>query len=250
MGAIHQGHLALCKQAAQESQTPVASIFVNPLQFGPNEDQSNYPRQQEQDCALAEESGIQWMFIPDPEKLTQNIHTTISVSNVTSEYEGPRRPGHFDGVATIVVKLFNIVGCQKAYFGLKDLQQCALIRQFVHDLNMPIELRFLETVREESGLAMSSRNAYFTKEQKEEAAFLHQSLANIASQTQKDPQNLQIALYEATQSLSQKGFAVEYLDCVDPTSMKQTSGENKDSRLIVAAKFHGVRLIDNIPLYS
>lgn len=249
MGALHAGHKALMERASQETKTPVSSIFVNPLQFGKNEDLDKYPKQEQADCELAEAAGIQYVYIPSASELTENIQTTVQVSGVTESYEGSRRPGHFEGVATIVTKLFMIVGCDIAYFGLKDLQQCAVIQRLVQDLNLPVELRFHETIRESTGLALSSRNAYFSEDERTEAAILFKTLSNIAQRTQEDNQQFQPALFEATQALEQAGFNLEYLDCVDPETMEQTPSSNPNARLVVAGKFKGVRLIDNIALH-
>jgi len=254
MGAFHEGHLSLMKKAKAECGFCAVSLFVNPLQFAPTEDLAKYPRQHEQDFEMARSVGVDLMFVPDHAELTQNIQTNVIVSGVSDLYEGQRRPGHFEGVATIVAKLFGIVQPDIALFGLKDLQQCAVIRQMVADLNMPLRLIFEETVREESGLAMSSRNQYFTPEQKSEAAELFRSLTKAARtlSTLNPGSNdaVRITLDETTDSLRSKGFGVEYLDAVDPKTMHPATHIEQDSRLVVAAKFRTVRLIDNIPVFD
>lgn len=250
MGALHEGHLSLCRRSIEENETTVVSIYVNPLQFGPNEDLSKYPRPLEKDLSLLNEIGTDYAFLPEPEELTVGLRTSVSVEGVTTYYEGERRPGHFDGVATIVCKLFNIVQPDRAYFGLKDLQQCAVIRTMCRDLNMDISLQFLETIREPTGLALSSRNTYLTDDNRERAALLHKSLINIANALQNDPTSYQSALYDVVSNLKSNEFEVEYLDIVDPETMNQTSPDNANARLVVAAKFMGVRLIDNVPAYQ
>lgn len=246
MGALHQGHQKLLETSVRENPFTVLSIFVNPLQFAPTEDLDRYPRTLESDLAMAREAGVDVVFLPTPERLTETVTTTVQVRGVTENYEGSHRPGHFDGVATIVLKLFNLVGCDNAYFGLKDLQQCALVRRMVKDLDLDINLRFVETVREPSGLALSSRNNYLTPDQRKSAAALHQTLKRIANTAVNNPEQFQTALFEGTQNLASHGFELDYLDLVDPETMQQTNPQNPNARIIVAAKFHGVRLIDNI----
>lgn len=253
MGAFHEGHLSLMRAAKAACGSCAVSLFVNPLQFAPTDDLAKYPRQHEQDFAMAESVGVDLMFVPDPAELTQNTQTNVLVLGVSELYEGERRPGHFEGVATIVAKLFGIVQPDTAFFGLKDLQQCAVIRRMVNDLNMPLALQFEETVREPSGLAMSSRNQYFSPEQKAEASYLYRVLTEAAERLAagaSDPTlNLKTILDEAVSSLSGRGFGVEYLDAVDPQTMLPITHIEQDSRLVVAAKFHTVRLIDNIPVF-
>lgn len=254
MGAFHEGHLSLMRAAKAACGSCAVSLFVNPLQFAPTDDLAKYPRQHEQDFAMAESVGVDLMFVPDPTELTQNIQTTVAVSGVSALYEGERRPGHFEGVATIVAKLFGIVQPDIAFFGLKDLQQCAVIRRMVSDLNMPLSLRFEETVREPSGLAMSSRNQYFSPAQKVEASELYRVLVQTADTLAKgvshSNSNVNPVLKAATGTLKDLGFGVEYLDAVDPNTMLPITHIDEDSRLVVAAKFHTVRLIDNIPVFK
>src|SRR5579885_3358299 len=151
MGAFHAGHLALMQDARKDCETLVVSLFVNPTQFGPNEDFTKYPRDEAKDASLAESSGVDILFAPDVQEMYRGDQTVVSVPGVSERWEGAHRPGHFDGVATVVCKLFHIVGPDFAVFGLKDLQQCAVIRKMVEDLDMPIRLRLLPTIRESDG---------------------------------------------------------------------------------------------------
>ncbi len=255
MGALHEGHLELMRRSVEENPTTLISIFVNPTQFGPNEDLANYPRSEEQDIALAQEAGVEAVFLPSVEEMyPDDPAISIQVGGPASEFEGERRPGHFAGVATVVAKLFNIAQPSAAYFGLKDLQQCAVIRALVDELAFDIELRFVETVREESGLALSSRNRYFTAEQRADAAAMHRELSALAHRLNLErPANrpaIDEALSAAILNLEALGFRPEYLDFVNPQSMTPLSHFEADGRLIVSAVFCGVRLIDNLSVQS
>ena len=178
MGNLHQGHLNLVREARKKCDIVVVSIFVNPIQFGPNEDYDSYPRTLEQDSKLLEEVGCDFIFAPTVEQMygKQPRLTNISVSGITADLCGLQRPGHFDGVAVVVTKLFNIVRPEIAFFGEKDFQQLAVIRQFVRDLNMPIEITGVPIARAEDGLALSSRNCYLSEEHRKTAPIIHQSL--------------------------------------------------------------------------
>ncbi len=248
MGALHEGHCALINTAAQNHSNVAVSIFVNPLQFGQNEDFDKYPRKETEDLRLAKLAGANFAFIPDHSNFTKSINTTVKVKKVTQFYEGAHRPGHFDGVATIVLKLFNVVQPKTAYFGLKDLQQCAVIQQLVKDLNVPVKLQFIETIREESGLAKSSRNEYMTPEQRATAAGIYKTLIQLKSAGKSGPELFEKAKYEAVLSLNELGMELEYLDLVDPTTMLQTTPDNEQARIVIAGKLFGIRLIDNILL--
>jgi pantoate--beta-alanine ligase len=177
MGYLHQGHASLIKAAKAQSELVVLSIFVNPLQFGPNEDFDKYPRDPERDLRLAEDEGVDIVFTPSVEEMyPRAIKTTVSVSGLTSRLCGASRPGHFDGVATVVSKLFHIVQPDKAFFGLKDAQQVAVIRQMVDDLNMDVDIVPCPILRQPDGLAMSSRNVYLSEEERKQALVLSQAL--------------------------------------------------------------------------
>src|SRR5512133_3763550 len=177
MGAFHEGHLALFRAARAENDLVVASLFVNPAQFGANEDLTTYPRDEERDARVAAEAGVDILFAPDASKLyPPGFQTWVEVEELGSRLEGEHRPGHFRGVATICLKLFNLVQPRRAYFGQKDAQQVAVVRRMVRDLAVPVEIRVVPTVRDADGLALSSRNAYLSPEQRERACALPRAL--------------------------------------------------------------------------
>jgi pantoate--beta-alanine ligase len=178
MGGFHEGHLSLFRAACAENHTVVASLFVNPAQFAPGEDLDRYPRDEERDAALAEEAGVNVLFIPVAEEIyPEGFQTWVDVEELGSILEGEHRPGHFRGVATICLKLFNLVRPDRAYFGQKDAQQVAVIKRMVRDLAVPVEIRVCPTVRDEDGLALSSRNAYLSPEERDKALALPRALA-------------------------------------------------------------------------
>lgn len=264
MGALHQGHLSLMEQSTKENDTSAISIFVNPLQFGPNEDLSKYPRQESEDLEMASSVGVQVAFCPSVEEMLGRNATSVIVTGVSDLFEGEKRPGHFTGVATIVAQLFGIVQPTVAYFGLKDLQQCAVIRQMVDDLCIPVDLKFCETVREPSGLAMSSRNKYFSADDFERASNLNRVIVTCANEIAEHFENRKSALSSAINELSNLEFEVQYLELVNSLTMQpvteqelgqilsqklsQIGEKSNPYRIIVAALFCGVRLIDNVPL--
>jgi pantoate--beta-alanine ligase len=186
MGALHEGHVALMRHARAETSFVVMSLFVNPTQFGPNEDLSRYPRQEARDCELAAAAGVDVAFIPSPDEVYRSTAPTmIHVPSVSERWEGAARPGHFDGVATVVAKLFNMVAPDVAYFGRKDLQQCAVVAKLVADLDFSITLRFVETIREPDGLALSSRNAYLSPSARQRAPLLSGTLIAAAQRIRR-----------------------------------------------------------------
>lgn len=249
MGAFHEGHLELMRRAKDECGAVSVSLFVNPTQFGPHEDFAAYPRGEEQDFALARSVGVDLMFAPAVEEMYRSRRATVHVSGVTEGLEGSARPTHFDGVATVVLKLFHLVRPDVAYFGLKDLQQCAVVRAMVEDLDVPVELRLLETVRESDGLAMSSRNRRLSPSERELAPELNRSM-RLAAQRIREGHAVVRVLADASAALNAKGFAVDYLQLVEPESMKPLEGFRPGSRLVAAAKLGSVRLLDNIPADS
>ena len=178
MGAFHEGHLALFRAARDENQLVVASLFVNPAQFGEGEDLERYPRDEERDAALAEDAGVDVLYVPAAEEIyPAGFETWVEVERLGSILEGEHRPGHFRGVATVCLKLFNLVRPRRAYFGQKDAQQVAVVRRMVRDLAVPVEIRVVPTVRDQDGLAISSRNAYLSTEERERALALPRALA-------------------------------------------------------------------------
>lgn len=258
MGAFHPGHLELIKRAKQSHEICVVSLFVNPTQFGPNEDFEKYPRDLDRDKALAEQSGCDVLFHPTAQTVYNDSHTTVNVDRVSLDFEGAIRPTHFAGVATVVAKLFGMVRPTTAFFGLKDLQQCAVIRTMVDDLFLPVLLEFVETVRESDGLAMSSRNAYLSPSERATAALLNQTLfgaANKIAQVQTEPiqvqaTNIRETLKASQEALTIAGFRVDYFELVDPQKMMIIHEYQPNCRLVAAAKLGPVRLLDNVPISS
>jgi pantoate--beta-alanine ligase len=248
MGAFHEGHLELMREAKRENDLCVVSLFVNPTQFGPGEDYGKYPRQESTDFEMARSAGADVMFAPEVSEIYGEKTTTIRVANVTDRWEGEKRPGHFEGVATVVAILFNIVEPTRAYFGLKDFQQCAVIRRIVEDLRYGIELRFVETVREEDGLAMSSRNAYLSPEERKKAPGLYRALQNAAQelrQSTKDASTTEGILARHREELRASGFSVDYFALVDGATLEPLEYAQEGGRMIAAAHLNATRLIDN-----
>jgi pantoate--beta-alanine ligase len=226
MGALHAGHRALLSRARSECDVVVMSLFVNPTQFGPGEDLESYPRDEERDRGIAAEEGVDRIFAPAVEEMyPDGFSTTVSAGDVGSRFEGMYRPGHFDGVATVVLKLFNRLRPDAAYFGQKDAQQLAVIRRMAADLDLGVEIRGVETVRETDGLALSSRNVYLSAAERRRAPSLHRALVA------RDP-----GLVEGD---------VDYLAVVDADTFLEV--EPRPGALVIgAARFGSTRLIDNI----
>ncbi|HDX5931438.1 pantoate--beta-alanine ligase [Acinetobacter baumannii] len=246
MGNLHEGHLTLVREAKKLCDVVVVSIFVNPTQFGPGEDFDNYPRTLEQDSRLLADVGCDIIFAPSVEQMygTQPRLTNISVSQITDDLCGSSRPGHFDGVALVVTKLFNIVQPNYAFFGQKDYQQLAVIRQFVQDLNIPLEVIGVPIVRAEDGLALSSRNGYLTPEQRQVAPVIYQGLKQAEEQLHQG-KDLQQVLADLKTLLTDNGFVVDYVEARQP-NLLAVSQFDRDIVLFVAAKLGGTRLIDNL----
>lgn len=249
MGALHDGHLQLMVQAAASTDVVVASIYVNPLQFAPGEDLDSYPRMLDSDAAAAEQAGVDLLFVPsDAEMYPQENWSTVSLSVITEEWEGASRPTHLAGVATVVTKLFNIVGPCSGFFGQKDFQQLAMLGRMVSDLNMAIDVVGVPTVREDDGLAMSSRNLRLTAEHREQAPIVQQALqagaAAIAS-GERDP----VVVADVVRGLIKTASGAEdpdYVAVVDTASLRTPDVLSGETRLLTAVRFGDVRLIDNI----
>jgi pantoate--beta-alanine ligase len=248
MGALHKGHEALLKRSREACDVSVASIFVNPLQFAPTEDFSKYPRTLDDDLKLCESTGVDFVYVPKAEDLVGEIATKISVGPIGDVLEGASRPGHFDGVATIVTKLLNIVRPDQAFFGLKDLQQCAVISQLVQDLNFNIRLEFVETVREDDGLALSSRNRYLSSDARKLAPELARTLFGLRDKL-RESEDTEALLNAAKSNLANEGFEVDYLMVVDPATMLPAEEIEASSRIVAAVRLEGTRLIDNMPIF-
>jgi pantoate--beta-alanine ligase len=250
MGAFHDGHLSLMRAARPSCDTLITSLFVNPTQFGPNEDYTRYPRNEEQDAGMAQAAGVDVLFAPDVETMYPEKPVSIHVPGVTERWEGAIRPGHFDGVATVVCKLFNITKADIAYFGQKDYQQCAVIAKMVKDLNLDISLSFEPTVREASGLAMSSRNQYLSEAEETKAPIIYEVLCQASDTFSRTyPCNQTVidsTLANAVSRLESEGFQVDYFALVDRYTLEPLELLDQEARLIVAARLGKVRLIDNI----
>ena len=246
MGNLHEGHLNLVREARKLCDVVVVSVFVNPIQFGPNEDFENYPRTLEQDSRLLAEVGCDIVFAPSVEQMYGNKPrlTNISVSEITNDLCGLQRPGHFDGVAVVVTKLFNMVQPNFAFFGQKDYQQLAVIRQFVRDLNIPLEVIGVPITRAEDGLALSSRNGYLSEEHRQIAPTIYQSL-KAAEQELQSGIELTEVLENIKQKLTQAGFIVDYVEARTP-ELQKIEAFDQDLVLFVAAKLGKTRLIDNL----
>ncbi|MEW6056074.1 MAG: pantoate--beta-alanine ligase [Bdellovibrionota bacterium] len=252
MGALHQGHATLLKKARLECETSVLSIFVNPTQFGPNEDLAKYPRTLERDLEIAKECGVDAVFAPTPDEIyPQGYSTFVEETEISKPLCGRFRPGHFRGVTTVVLKLFNLVQPTLSYFGLKDAQQFFVLNQMARDLNLPAQIVGVPTVREPDGLAMSSRNSYLSPQARETAPALYRCLTNLRALLQaKAP--LGPTLEKAREDLNQLGFKVQYLDCVCLPDFKTADGPLDDSRswlIALAAHLEKTRLIDNVFLW-
>jgi len=239
--------MALVAEARKRADTVAASIFVNPAQFGPNEDFSRYPRQEEQDLAMLDEAGCDLVWMPSVDDIyPDGFATKGSVSGVSDRWEGEARPGHFDGVATVVAKLLLAVRPDVAVFGEKDFQQLAVIRQMVGDLGIPVEIVGLPTVREPDGLALSSRNAYLTPDERARAVALPNAL-KAARDTISGGGSVGSALAQAKQKLVDAGFLkIDYVALVDAASLEPIEAPKGEMRLIAAANIGTTRLIDNI----
>ncbi len=246
MGNLHQGHLNLVREAKRVCDVVVVSIFVNPIQFGPNEDFDNYPRTLEQDQRLLAEVDCDVVFAPSVEQMygDQPRLTNISVSDITNDLCGLQRPGHFDGVAVVVTKLFNIVQPNYAFFGEKDYQQLAVIRQFVRDLNMPLEVIGVPIARAEDGLALSSRNGYLTEQERGTAPVIYQSLKTAEAALQQGTA-LDVVLEGIKNTLVNAGLVIDYVEARSP-ELQKVSAFEQDIVLFIAAKLGKTRLIDNL----
>lgn len=250
MGGLHEGHLSLLRAARAECDTVVISLFLNPAQFGPGEDLDRYPRDEGRDAELAAESGADLLYAPPVEEVyPEGFATAVEVSGELTEvlcgHPSRRGPGHFRGVATVVAKLFNSVGPDVAYFGQKDAQQVAVIRRMARDLDFPVRIETLPTVREPDGLAMSSRNAYLAPAERERATALHRAL--LAAEGGARAGDLAAGLAAGHRELAAAGIEPEYLEARDPEDLTAVSGLGGRSVLIaVAARVGGARLIDNV----
>ena len=250
MGFLHQGHLSLVARAKAECGAAAVSIFVNPTQFGPNEDLARYPRDLPRDLALLREAGADVVFTPQPAEIyPPGFATAIDVGPVADPLEGASRPGHFSGVATVVAKLFNIVQPTRAYFGQKDAQQTVVIRRMARDLDMPLEVVVAPTVREGDGLAMSSRNTYLSPEQRGAATVLFRALSEAERRFaagERDGEALRRAMLAV---LAQEPAAqVDYVSVADPDTLEELQRIERGALASMAVRIGATRLIDNLLL--
>jgi pantoate--beta-alanine ligase len=246
MGFLHEGHLSLIRVARQHgADFIVVSIFVNPLQFGPHEDFERYPRNESRDRTVLEGESTDLLFLPSVDEIyPPGSATTVTVSGVAEPLEGERRPGHFSGVATVVLKLFDIVQPDIAVFGRKDAQQCSVIDRMVRDLDLPVRLVFGETIREHDGLAMSSRNSYLSGDERKLAPALHKALR--AGETAIRHGVAEMAALERLMRQTASGVDIDYLVVVDPETFRPPADFHRDLLLAGAVRFGKTRLIDNV----
>lgn len=245
MGALHAGHMALVDAAKRQADRVVVSIFVNPKQFGPNEDLDKYPRREMADARLLNDAGVDVLWAPPVEEMYgEGFSTNIQVSGISEGLDGASRPGHFDGVATVVTKLFNQVHPDIALFGEKDYQQLAVIRRMVADLDIDVEIVGVLTQRDDDGLALSSRNAYLAEEDRAAAVALPRALGAAAQAIVKGG-DVDAALQQTRETLTAAGFDVDYVTLVDAMTLKEPHPK-QPRRLLAAVRVGGTRLIDNI----
>ena len=249
MGAFHEGHLELIRRARDDNDVVVVSLFVNPTQFGPSEDLDSYPRDEARDASLAQELGADVLFAPPVEEVyPEGFATTVSVAGLTGVLDGHptrRGPAHFDGVTTVVSKLFNMAQPQRAYFGQKDAQQALVIKRLVRDLDIPVEVVVVPTVRDEDGLALSSRNAYLTEGERERALALSRALDAANREVAAGRRDARSVLDAASRELDARGIEPEYLELRSADDLSPAERVNGRTLLAVAARVGRARLIDN-----
>jgi pantoate--beta-alanine ligase len=250
MGFLHEGHITLAKQARKENDVVIMSIFVNPLQFGPNEDFERYPRDPERDTALAQSAGVDYLFMPSVDDMYPNEPTvTLTVKKRTNALCGLKREGHFDGVATVVMKLFHMTEPDKAYFGKKDAQQLAVIHGLVDSLNVPVTIVGVETVREDDGLAKSSRNVYLLPEERDKAPAIYKMLSRIKEVLEAGEINVERVRKQAVNDLqNHSGAEVEYVEILSYPDLEPLEEANGTIIAAAAVQYKNARLIDNVIL--
>ena len=249
MGALHEGHAALMRRAAAENAHAIASVFVNPTQFGPNEDLSRYPRTLDADLALCEASGIKAVFTPDTAMVyPDGFRTWVNVDGLGDKLCGASRPGHFKGVTTVVAKLFNIVRPTRAYFGQKDAQQLMIIRRMTRDLDLPIEIVGCPIVREADGLAMSSRNRYLSEHERARAPGIYKALQAMRATFDKGTRNAAILHAQLKLDLTERVDKLDYAEILDAETLDDIVEIRRPALAAVACFIGSTRLIDNIVL--
>jgi len=246
MGYLHEGHLSLIEIAKKRCDIVGASIFVNPTQFGPNEDFSKYPRDEKGDTQKLAAAGADFLFLPTPATMyPEGFQTTVSLGEITKGLCGAHRPGHFDGVATVVLKLFNIVQPHLAVFGEKDYQQLAVIRKMAEDLNLPLEILGAPTARSPEGLALSSRNVYLSEEEKRQALSIYRSIQAVQEAYRKGERSAAKILAAAKKLFEALPCEIDYLEIVDAKTLKSLEVLDRPARYLVALRLGKTRLIDN-----
>jgi len=248
MGALHEGHLSLVRHARRRCEYIVVSLFVNPTQFVAGEDYESYPRTLDADVAMCRTEGVDLVFAPSVEEMYDpSAATTVHVARLTETLCGPHRPGHFDGVTTVVTKLFNIVQPDVAFFGQKDAQQAIVIRKMVRDLDMPVEVVVCPTVREPDGLAMSSRNRYLSAEQRQQALCLYRSLQEARRAIEEGQRDTRVLTTRMRRIIEAAGpCAIDYVEVVHPETLERVEHVNGAVLIAVAVRIGKARLIDNI----
>lgn len=250
MGALHGGHRSLIRAAGSSCGAVVVSIFVNPTQFGPNEDLAEYPRSPERDCEMLEAEGVDLLFAPGAREMYPTLQAAwVTVEGLSGKLDGRSRPGHFRGVTTVVAKLFNIIQPDAAFFGQKDAAQLAIIRRMVRDLNFDIEIVACPIVREPDGLAMSSRNAYLTKAERKQALVLHRSLERIEQMVRMGEIDSRKLISAGREKMGEeKSVRLDYFEIVDPETLDPVKEVSNTTLVAVAAYIGTTRLIDNVLL--
>jgi pantoate--beta-alanine ligase len=250
MGALHEGHLSLVRAARAATDVVAASIFVNPTQFGPNEDLAKYPRSFERDCEMLEREGAEFVFAPSVEEMYPAGGVTwVTVEELSGKLDGRSRPGHFRGVTTVVAKLFHIVEPDTAFFGQKDAAQVAIIRRMVRDLNLPVEIVVCPIVREADGLAMSSRNAYLSREDRKRALVLHRSLERVKQLVESGERDAARLVATGREEFApEDSVRLDYFEVVDPDTLDPVADASRGALVAVAAYVGATRLIDNVLL--
>ena len=246
MGYLHVGHVSLMKLAQGANDHVVVSVFVNPKQFGPQEDFNSYPRNTEQDLKILENAGVSVAFLPAVKEIyPENFETIVSVTKLSKKLEGKKRPGHFDGVATIIIKLFNIIQPTRAYFGKKDAQQVIVMKKLVQDLAFPTDVVVGPTVRQKNGLALSSRNSYLSAQQKNDSSALYESLATaqkLFSEGQHEPEKIKNAMKKIIEN---SGGIIDYISIADAHNLEEVTSIGKNTLVSLAVYYGKTRLIDN-----
>jgi pantoate--beta-alanine ligase len=249
MGALHRGHLSLVERAREDASFAVVSIFVNPLQFAPGEDFAKYPRSPQQDAALLESAGVDLLYLPSPDAFyPPDFSTSVDVSQVSEGGEGSVRPGHFRGVATVVAKLLHQVGPDVLWLGGKDLQQVAVLRRMIRDLDFPVRLAVGETIRDDDGLALSSRNAYLSSAERVLAAALPRALFAARARARSGQRDARQLERDTRTELERAGLSVDYVEAIEAETMRRVEKTGPGAVLTAAVRVGRTRLIDNVPL--